>query len=118
VPLDPVPTTPPVTLTDVTLDPVAAIDFAPATAAPTPPPPLPSPANSSDAAAPRRDRYGLLAAFSTLQRALGLPAAEGRDGLETQLGAFLRTLAERLRGADANSAAATTQPGALLNVTA
>ena len=114
LPLDPVPTTPALALTDVTLDPVVAIDLAANPAAPTPPLPAPS----SDAAAPRRDPYGLLGAFSALQRALGLPVAEGRDGLEAQLGAFLRTLAERLRGGDANSAAATTQPGALLSVTA
>lgn len=115
LPLDPVPTTPPVALTDVTLDPVVATDLGAAKAVPKP---TPLPAIASDTVAPRRDRYGLLDAFSALQRALGLPAAEGRGGLETQLGAFLHTLAERLRGGEANSAAATTQPGALLDVTA
>ena len=64
-----------------------------------------------------RATQGLVQAFGSLQQALGLPATEGPDSLKAQLGAFLQALAEKLRGGEGN-ALASTQPGALLNVSA
>lgn len=64
-----------------------------------------------------RATEGLVQAFGTLQQALGLPAADSPGSLQAQLGAFLQTLAEKLRGSDSNSLA-NMQPGAMLKVSA
>ncbi len=73
---------------------------------------------NSAAAAPKSPFAGLLEAFSSLQQAMGKPAASADNSLKSELAAFLQTLAQRLRGEDPATAEAATQPGALLSVAA
>ena len=85
---------------------VASMQVSPADAAPVPASPI--------AGVHQR----LLDAFAALQKAMGKTAANSGDALKSELGDFLRALADRLRGADAATAEAATQPGALLSIAA
>jgi hypothetical protein len=76
-------------------------------------------ANASAPASVSGFQQRLLDAFASLQQALGKPAAADGDALKSDLATFLQTLAQKLRGDEAASAAAASpQPGTLLRVSA
>jgi hypothetical protein len=79
---------------------------------------LPAASRAGDAARRRaRNEEQLLVAFAELQHAAGRPPAATREALQSQLGAFLHELAQRLHLRD-DAASEATQPGSLISVRA
>jgi hypothetical protein len=79
---------------------------------------LPAASRAGDAARRRaRNEEQLLVAFAELQHAAGRPSAATREALQSQLGAFLHELAQRLHLRD-DAASEATQPGSLISVRA